>query len=262
LKMDGREVALGAGDIVAFPFGTGHQLGGGTSGRLVTPVKDLPPKPWRDIPTLRYGEGPHGVRLLCGFLQCDAIGFRPLRDALPPLIHVRTGADESAGWLRATIAQMTSEVDRPRAGGLSVLERLTELTFIELLRHQIIAARPGSTGWLAAAADPALGRCLTVIHEDPHRTWSVPALAKASGFSRSALAERFEAVLGTPPMRYVREWRLCLASVSLGTTSKAIAAIAEEAGYGTEAAFSRAFARAYGLPPATWRQSARRAAAG
>lgn len=85
-------------------------------------------------------------------------------------------------------------------------------------------------------------------------------LAAASGLSRSTLAERFEAVLGTSPIRYLRDWRLCLASVALSTTGQPIAAIADEAGYGTEAAFSRAFSRAYGTPLAAWRQSARRAA--
>ena len=72
------------------------------------------------------------------------------------------------------------------------------------------------------------------------------------------LTERFETVLATSPMRYVRDWRLYLASVALGTTSKGLAAIAEEAGYGTEAAFNRAFSRTYGMPPHAWRQAARK----
>lgn len=258
LRMEGRETVLAPGDVVAFPFGTGHQLGAGTDGPLVTPVKDLPPKPWRSMPVLRYGDGPGRVRLLCGFLQCDAMGFRPLRNALPSLLHVRTGEAADAAWLRATIGQIVAEVDHPRLGGLSMLERLTEILFIELLRHQIIAAKPGAVGWLAALSDPALGRCLSLIHDDPMAAWSVQALSVASGLSRSTLAERFETVLDTSPMRYVREWRLYLASVTLSTTSKAIAAIAHETGYGTEAAFSRAFSRAYGAPPAAWRQVARR----
>jgi AraC-like DNA-binding protein len=257
LKMDGREWVLAAGDIVAFPFGTGHQLGAGSGGRLVTPVQDLPPKPWREIPVLRYGDGPQRVRLLCGYLLCDAMSFRPLRNALPPLIHVRTASIGDAGWLRATIGQIVAEVDSPRTGGVSMLERLTEITFIELLRHEIIAARPGAVGWLAALADPALGRCLALIHDDPRRDWSILDLAAASGLSRSTLTERFETVLDTSPMRYVRDWRLYLASVALSTTGKGIAAVAHDAGYGTEAAFNRAFSRAYGVPPAAWRQTAR-----
>jgi AraC-like DNA-binding protein len=261
MRMEDREIILVAGDVVAFPFGTGHDLGAGSGGRVISPIRDLPPKPWRALPILHYGEDRRRVRLLCGYLQCDAMSFRPLRDALPTLLHVRTKGAGDADWLRATISQIVAEVDRPRAGGLSMLERLTEATFIELLRHQIIGAGPGSAGWLAALADPALGRCLALIHGDPGQGWSVQSLSAASGLSRSTLNERFETVLDTSPMRYLRDWRLCLASVALGTTTRAIAEIAYDAGYGSEAAFNRAFARAYGAPPAAWRQNARRAQA-
>lgn len=257
LKMEGEEKNLVAGDVVAFPFGSGHQLGAGRGGRLITPMTDLPPKPWRELPVLRYGEERAGLRMLCGYLQCDTMSFRPLRNALPGLLHVSAGAAEDGGWLRATIGQIVTEVDNPRSGGLSMLERLTEITFIELLRHRITATSPAPTGWLAGLADPALGRCLALIHDDPRREWSVQALSAESGLSRSTLAERFETTLDTSPIRYLREWRLCLASVALATTTRSIAEIAEEAGYGTEAAFNRAFSRAYGAPPAAWRQRTR-----
>ena len=258
MKMEGEAHILNAGDVVAFPFGTGHQLGAGSGGRLILPSSDLPPKPWREIPVLRYGHEPQLVRLLCGYLQCDALNFRPLRNALPRLLHVSSRTAHNAAWLRATIDQIVDEVDSPRSGGLSMLERLTEISFIELLRHQIIAANNQPGGWLAALADPALGKCLAFIHDDPAREWSVQNLSAACGLSRSALSERFETMLDTSPMRYVRDWRLCLASQALNTTTKRIAAIAHEAGYGTEAAFNRAFSRAYGVPPATWRQRAKR----
>ena len=160
-------------------------------------------------------------------------------------------------WLCATIRQIVSEVEKPRTGGVSMLERLTEITFIELLRHEVSKARRGSTGWIAALAEPSLRRCIALIHDHPQRDWSVQDLAAASGVSRSTLAERFETVLDTSPMRYVRDWRLYLASVALSTTSQRIAAIAHDAGYGTEAAFTRAFSRSYGTPPSAWRQNAR-----
>lgn len=257
LRMPGHDIDLVPGDVVAFPFGTGHQLGHGEGGGTINPTTLLPPKPWREIPVLRYGDGPSSLRLLCGYLQCHAMDFRPLRRALPTLLHMRTGGTDEAHWLRATIAQIVSEVDRPRTGGQSMLERLTEIIFIELLRHEILASGTDSVGWLAALADPSLARCLALIHDDPNRDWSVQGLAKAAGLSRSTLAERFEAVLDTSPMRYVRDWRLYLASVALRTTGRAVAAIGHDAGYGTEAAFNRAFSRAYGTPPAAWRQKAR-----
>ena len=79
LRMEGQEWALAAGDIVAFPFATGHALGAGTDGRLITPTGDLPPKPWKEVPVLRYGNGDRRVRLLCGYLNCDAMSFAPVR---------------------------------------------------------------------------------------------------------------------------------------------------------------------------------------
>jgi len=256
LRVEDTETTLRTGDVVVFPFGTGHQLGVGRGGRLVTPTVDLPPKPWREIPILRYGEGGPGVRMLCGYLMCEAMAFAPFSQALPKLIHVRTRGHDGADWLDATVRQMVAEVDRPRAGSVSMLPRLTEILFIEVLRHQIMTAAPHAVGWLAALADPSISRCLSVIHDDPRREWSLDALADVARISRSVFAERFRAVLDTTPMQYVREWRLYLASVALATTRQTVADIAHDAGYESEATFSRAFSRAYGAPPATWRTSA------
>jgi hypothetical protein len=132
------------------------------------------------------------VRLLCGYLKCEALNFAPLCAALPDMVHVCTAKDRRAARLGATLRQIVEEVDRPYAGGLSMLERLTEITFIELLRHQILAADPGKAGWLAALADPALGRCLAHIHEDPaatgrYRIWPVSPACRAA---RSPSASR------------------------------------------------------------------------
>lgn len=257
LRIEGREIELSQGDIVAFPFGTGHQLGGGRGGDTLTPVDDLPPRPWGEIPVLQYGAGGPRVRLFCGYLEFAAASFRPLRDALPTLLHVRPRA-EGLDLLAATLGQIAAEVDRPRAGGVSVLERLTEVTFIEVLRQYVATTPPGQRGWLAAMTDPPLAKCLELIHAEPDRKWSLGDLAARAGLSRSAMSARFESVLGTSPMRYVRDWRLCLAGVALSDTGRPIAAIAEEAGYGSEAAFNRAFARAQGVPPAAWRKRAQR----
>ncbi|WP_299016118.1 AraC family transcriptional regulator [uncultured Caulobacter sp.] len=260
LKIEDRVVDLDEGDVVVFPFGTGHQLGVGQDGPLVAPINDLPPRPWREVPVLRYGDGEGPVRLLCGYLKFAAARFRPLRDALPTMLHVRTRGD-GPSWLGAAIAQIVAEVDQPRPGGLSVLERLTEIIFIEVLRRRVAATPAEARGWLAATANPALARCLALIHAEPSRDWSLGELAAAAGLSRSAMSERFDSVLGTSPMRYIRDWRLCLAGVALGASDRAVATIASEAGYASEAAFNRAFTRAQGVPPAAWRKLARQSGA-
>jgi transcriptional regulator GlxA family with amidase domain len=196
------------------------------------------------------------VRILCGYIQCEAMHFPPFRNMLPKFIHVRTLRTGVADWLATTIRQIVAEVDLPQRGGSSVLERLTEVTFMEVLRRQFLLKETPATGWLAAIRDPALGRCLALIHADPRREWHLATLAKASGLSRSALSERFAMVMRISPIRYMPDWRLYSASVELTTGDRPITAIAFDAGYRTEAAFNRAFARAYGAPPAAWRRQA------
>jgi AraC-like DNA-binding protein len=256
LDIEGERTVLEEGDIAAFPFGTPHWIGVGSGGPLIDPGGDLPPPPWREIPVLSYGDGDRRVRILCGYIQCEAMNFPSFKSMLPKFIHQRTLKTEPADWLATTIRQIVAEVDSPQRGGASILERLTEVTFIEVLRRQFL--REGrSTGWLAAIRDPALGKCLALMHTDPVHEWTIAKLAKASALSRSALSERFVTTLQVSPMRYLRDWRLYLASVQLKLMDKSLAAIAFEAGYGTEAAFNRAFSRRFGRPPAEWRQSAR-----
>jgi AraC-like DNA-binding protein len=253
LRIEGKEFNLEQGDVVAFPFGTGHAVGVGEDGMLIQPSADLPPKPWPDIPVVRYGNGPPSLRLLCGYINLDALNFEPLRQSLPCLIHVKAYADDAGPLLRSAVQQMIAEADGKEAGGQSVLERLTEIILIELLRHEILVQKISDKGLLSAMTDPVLGHCLAAIHGDPGKAWSVPTLARVSAVSRSVLEERFQNVLATSPMRYLRDWRLYLASVALRGSKTPISRIALEAGYGTEAAFNRAFSKSFGQPPARWR---------
>jgi AraC-like DNA-binding protein len=268
VDLHGRRIDLQTGDIAAFPFGTPHILGAGEGGRLIDPGGDLPARPWPAIPTLHYpdtgrpdkgrpdkGRPDKGrqVRILCGYVQCEATGFAPFRAILPEFIHVRTEGAGTDDWLAGTVAQIVTEVDQPQPGGSTVLERLTEVAFLEILRRQF--RTPAPRGWLAAIVDPALSRGLLALHDGPRRDWTLEALAQASGLSRSALVTRFSDFLGTSPMRYLRDWRLFLASQELAATSRPIIAIATEAGYGTEAAFTRAFTRSFASPPAEWRRT-------
>jgi AraC-like DNA-binding protein len=257
LEIGGVRTTLEKGDIAAFPFGTPHWIGVGTGGRLIDPGGDLPPAPWREIPILRYGNLEDQVRILCGYIQCEAMNFGPFRNLLPEFIHVPTLRGGRADWLAATIEQIVAEVDAPRSGGASVLERLTEVTFIEVLRREFLRDDHAAAGWLAAVRDPALGRCLASMHAEPWRSWTIDALARSAGLSRSALSERFAATLGISPIRYLRDWRLYLASVELRLSDDPIVNIALDAGYASEASFNRAFARHFGAPPAEWRRAGR-----
>jgi AraC-like DNA-binding protein len=74
------------------------------------------------------------------------------------------------------------------------------------------------------------------------------------GLSRSLLAERFADLVGMPSMLYPAKWRMQIAAGLLSRSNAGIATIAAATGYGSEAAFSRAFKKLVGIPPSAWRR--------
>jgi len=155
--------------------------------------------------------------------------------------------------LAGTVGEILRQLDAAQPGAPLLLGRLMELLFVEVLRRHAARLPAGATGLLAALNDPIVGRALKAIHAEPTRRWTVEALAREAGASRTVLAERFNAVLGKPPIEYIAGWRLQLAGERLRETGEPIALVAEQAGYESEAAFSRAFKRMMGVSPGRWR---------
>jgi AraC-like DNA-binding protein len=127
-----------------------------------------------------------------------------------------------------------------RVGGESVLARLSELMFIEVVRRYLEALPPEHSGWLAGLRDPFVGKALSLLHAWPGQNWTIEELAKQVGVSRSLLAERFTALVGIPPMQYLAKWRMQIASELLTRGSANAATVAIEIGYASEAAFNPA----------------------
>jgi transcriptional regulator GlxA family with amidase domain len=165
--------------------------------------------------------------------------------------------DASGRWLENSIRFLVNEADAYRAGGEAVLAKLSEVLFVETLRAYIARLPPEQTGWLAGAPDPEVGRTLALMHRNPAHTWTIAALAKEAGVSRSVLAERFRHYLNQAPMAYLTRWRLQLGSQMLVSSSHSVAQIAAEVGYESEAAFNRAFKREFDTPPARFRSQSR-----
>jgi AraC-like DNA-binding protein len=140
-------------------------------------------------------------------------------------------------------------------GGGSVLTRLAELMFVEVLRRYLEALPPGQRGWLAGLRDDVVGRGLGLLHGAPAHPWTLDELADSVAMSRSAFADRFTGLVGQPPMQYLAQWRMQLAAGRLASGNAKVAAIAEEVGYESEPAFSRAFKRLMGLSPGAWRRA-------
>lgn len=247
---------LQRGDIVVLPYGDVHSFGSIEPAEPVSIVKLVPPLPWTTFPHLVHGGDGDNTMMVCGYLRGDAVLFDPVLRALPPMFVVRPDAAARA-WVEASIdyAINASRSPSSTAGGN---QRLSELLFTEVLRLFLEQADDSAlTGWLAALRDPIVGRALSLLHADPRRDWTVAELARAVATSRTVLVARFNELLGRPPIRYLTEWRLNLASGLLLSTSLGVQEVGARVGYRSEEAFSRAFKRAFGQSPAFWRADAR-----
>jgi len=262
-------IRLDEGDVVVFPQGDGHVMSSapGMRGPAADTEVYFIPGP-RQLPfvvsagdaAVAAGDGRvrDGTTLVCGFLGCDARPFNPLLASMPRTLRVPGVADGSS-WIAGFLRLVVDESTRRQPGGEAVLERMSEMLFVEVLRRYVEALPAEQTGWLAGMRDPAVGRALGLLHDRPAQPWTLDRLADEAAVSRSTLHERFAHFVGQPPMQYLAQWRMQLAAARLRDTDAKVIDVAMDVGYENEAAFARAFRRAVGESPAAWRR-ARRAA--
>lgn len=248
---------LAAGDILVFPRGDPHAISSAPGLRGTPEAARFRAPATGHLPTTVVMGNPDAptAHVICGFLGCDAQPFNPLIGSLPRVIRV---SDPRDGVISAFVELAIAESKQPRIGGACMLGRLSELMFVEVIRRYLETMPADRTNWLAGLRDPFVGRAITALHQSPSRPWTLELLARESGLSRSALAERFTAFVGQPPMQYLMNWRMQLAANELRTGAESIAAIAERVGYESEAAFGRAFKKAVGAAPGRWRGRPRR----
>lgn len=255
------QLQLNEGDIIVFPHGDPHVLSNPPGLRGGPEIDTIKAAGRAELPLsfslgdTGAGDGSERAQVVCGFLGCDVRPFNPLLSALPRMIHV-PGTGAGAATRRGLIALAVRESTTPRPGGGSILARVSELLFVEIVREYIETLPEGNNGWLAGLRDDNIGRALQRLHARPAHGWTLEELAKEIGMSRSSMAERFTDLLGVPPMQYLAQWRLQLAGELLRTSEVSLAEIAQRVGYSTEFALSRAFKRSYGIAPGYYRRGA------
>jgi AraC-like DNA-binding protein len=245
-------LSLRAGDIVLLPRNDPHVLCSAPDLEPVHVVVDPP----TDGALLRlvHGGGGERAHVVCGFLGSDAPSS-PLLASLPRLLTLNVARSGAGDWIASSFQFAARGIDTSQVGAASIISRLSELLFIEALRGYVASLPPQQQGWLAALRDPFVSRALSLMHSRPDQTWTAEALASLVGLSRSAFAERFTTLIGQPPMQYLGQWRMQVAAQRLRASRDPLARIATEVGYESEAAFSRAFKRQFGEPPAAWRNA-------
>jgi len=251
LALEGAEpVRLAAGDFVLVPGGRPYRLYSAPDAPPTDAFRFFPTVPAGETAVLNDGGGVQGVG---GFFGFEGMHAELLLGMLPPLVHIRAEANKAA--LRWSIERLMRELREPQPGSTLIAEHLAQALLIEALRLHL--AEPGghSAGWLFALADRQMRAVIAAMHAEPARKWTLEALARVAGMSRSSFAVRFKETVGEPAMDYLTRWRMMLASDRLASGGS-IAVVAPTVGYESESAFGAAFKRVMGYSPRQFAKAA------
>ncbi|MFF3560902.1 AraC family transcriptional regulator [Streptomyces sp. NPDC002574] len=207
--------------------------------------------------TVRHGDPGAADRVVVvgGSIEFDDVTAGLLLSSLPPTVRIAADSPQ-AQVLRPTLRLLADETAQERPGSSVMAASLTQILFLQALRAYLeLAAEAGEsgTGWLGGLSDSQIGAALGHMHQQPAHPWTVGELASAVGMSRSAFALRFRSLVGRPPLDYLMRWRIQRAAAALRGGDRTVASVAAEWGYASESAFSNAFKRVTGQPPARHR---------
>lgn len=247
---------LQTGDLIVLPAGGLHRVQDKPH-TLAVPDDLLPQLTKLDIHARSHGGGGTACHLISGHARFDIDMAAPLIAALPSLMHVRGLGEAPPPWLAVGLQFLALEVSSQRPAQQAIINRMGDILFMQCIRDHVETVPEGSGNWLAALRDRALSAALAHMHREPSRNWTVPELAQKACLSRSAFADRFTQTLGEPPLTYLTRHRMRLAARQLGGSALPVGKVADQVGYASEAAFSQAFKREYGMTPSAWRDQRR-----
>ena len=203
---------------------------------------------------IEVGGGGPVTTFISGYFELDAREATPLLEALPGLMCLKHDQGRSLAF-HSVLELLAVETQAPALGSEAVVNRLFELLFVHAVRAY--AAQPGAPakGWLAAIADRQLARAVEAMHDEPASDWTVEALARVAGMSRSAFAMRFRSVVGQTPLEYLTQWRMYTATSLVQQRDMPLAEVSRSVGYESVAAFNRVFKRVTGSTPGAFRKA-------
>jgi AraC-like DNA-binding protein len=205
---------------------------------------------------VRLGDSPPDKIVIGGRFTFDEQGASWLREALPPIIHIKADAPEASA-LRDTLVLLGKETGGGAPGESVIIDRLADILLVQAIRAHLASAAPETANWLAGVADPKIGRALRTFHANVAHDWTVASLAQAAGMSRSSFAERFRARVGLSPLDYLTRWRMYRVRRALLDTDQSFATIAEHNGYQSRTSCSQSFKRIFGYAPGALRSVSR-----
>lgn len=250
---DGPMATARAGDLILVPRNETHVMASAPGLRPVKPAFEVNDSP--ALSRLDIGGGGALTQVVCGFLATEE-AYSPLIEALPSVLMVDVHECATREWIDASMRFAATEMLHGRRASSEIVSRLSELLFAEGIRQYLETQEAIDAVWLKGLRDPQVGKALALMHRDMTVSWSAEELAAEVAMSRSAFMERFSALVGIPPIRYMTQWRLQTARRRLREQHLSVGQLAHEVGYESEEAFSRAFKREFGVSPGRWRDAA------
>lgn len=252
LQRNGQDwMKVEAGSAILLPRGEAHVLASEPTARQNALSTWQPNAAWES----GFVSDREGCVLFSGSLRFNLGARHPVLALLPAVMHAGAASPGDDSIL-PLLEAMGREIAANRAGACGMVARLADVVAAQVIRAWAESGGGAETGWLAAIRHPLLGRVLAAIHAAPDRDWSVEELARLMGASRSSFAEKFTAILGVPPARYIAQVRMHRAQEMLAAGNARLAEVAERLGYESEASFSRAFKRIIGVAPSHHRRAA------
>jgi AraC family transcriptional activator of mtrCDE len=256
----GRTIPLSVGDVIVLPHGTAHVLRGPTTPAGARGSFGVRSRPIGSISLKSNTDCEPETQLICGRLRFELAHDNLVLAALPDAIVVSTADDRSgASRLLMLMSAIQEELDGARDGAEAIATDLASALFVMVVRIHLYREGHGS-GLLALLAHRRLGRAVAAMVDDPARNWTLDELAARANASRASLVRMFRGTAQQSPVAFLAELRLELARRKLSATALPVAAIADEVGYKSESAFSRAFHRRFGVRPGETRAGVPRSA--
>lgn len=255
LDVGGTTYSMEAGSAALLTRGAVHRMIS-ADGVEAIPLFDIPADQISDrFERMSFGGDGQRTRIAYAALRTDDVLSQRLVAELPDVIMVDRWSDDEAGAFASVLQLLAREATSTRPGGETMMTRLADVLVVQVIRWWLANGETPESGWLAALSDRHIGGALASMHRDAARQWTIADLAIGANLSRSAFAERFATLVGTPPMTYLTTWRLEQARSELSRTDRPIGEVSSHVGYSSEAAFSRAFKRHHGMTPGEARRA-------
>ena len=248
-------VRLAAGDLVILSRGERHVMRDEKDSPVVGLDELISDYPLDDQARLQCGGSGPLTRLLCGGFALGGVVPAPPLALLPRVLHMDAVSTGVISWLEPVFALVRQEADRADPGAQAMFAKLADVFLAQALRGYLIGAQQSGLLQLDPPGDPHIDAAVALIRDQPARQWTVAALAREVGMSRTLFCTRFRATVGDSPMRYLARVRLGQAAGYLSATKLSVDAIARRTGYGTSAALSKAFRREYETSPGRYREN-------